>query len=174
MRNVKRVSLKTARQWVILTCMVFFAFGGIVGYNAGKTSAQAKFEPPAPIETQIQQNDVEIVPEIEEETAEQAKTVYIGNFKLTAYCICYDCCGKTPEHIAYGITKSGTRATAGRTIAVDPNVIPLGTTVVIDGKEYIAEDTGKLIKGNRIDICFETHEQASKFGVQNAEVYVKC
>ena len=52
-----------------------------------------------------------------------------------------------------GITYTGTMATEGRTIAVDPNVIPLGTRVYIDGYgERIAEDIGGAIKGNKIDI----------------------
>ena len=50
----------------------------------------------------------------------------LGEFKLTAYCPCMKCCGKTD-----GITATGTTATEGRTIAVDPRVIPYGSTVTI-------------------------------------------
>lgn len=91
----------------------------------------------------------------------------LGTFEITAYCSCEKCCGKNN-----GITKSGTKAAAGRTIAVDANIIPLGTTVIIDGIEYIAEDIGGAIKGNKIDIYFDTHEQALNFGVQHKNVYV--
>jgi len=56
-----------------------------------------------------------------------------------------------------GITASGTRVKAGRTIAVDTSVIALGTTVYIDGYGYrIAEDTGGAIKGNKIDIYVDS------------------
>ena len=89
----------------------------------------------------------------------------LGKFKCTAYCGCKKCCGHS-----HGITKSGTVATAKRTIAVDPRVIPLGTTVYIDGVEYVAEDTGRSIKGKRIDIYFNSHEEAVNFGVQQMEV----
>lgn len=90
----------------------------------------------------------------------------IGNFRLTAYCPC-DYCSE-----GYGRgTATGTVATAGRTIAVDPSVIPYGTVVEINGHEYIAEDCGGAINDNRIDIFFDTHEEAMAFGVQYADVY---
>lgn len=83
----------------------------------------------------------------------------------TAYCACQRCCGKYPGDPAYGITATGTRATQGRTIAVDPQVIPLGSEVYIDGQgPYYAEDTG--VKGSRIDIYFDRHEDAIVFGVR--------
>ena len=92
----------------------------------------------------------------------------LGKFKLTAYCACENCCGKSD-----GITATGTKATQGRTIAVDPSIIPYGTTVIINGDEYVAEDTGGAINGNVIDIFFDNHDEALEFGVQYANVYVK-
>lgn len=92
----------------------------------------------------------------------------LGTFKLTAYCACSRCCGKCD-----GITATGTKATAGRTIAVDPRKIPYGTEVIINGHTYIAEDCGGAIKQNKIDIFFNSHAEALKFGVQYAEVFVK-
>ena len=86
---------------------------------------------------------------------------------ITAYCPCEKCCGKTD-----GITATGTKATAGRTIAVDPNVIPYGSEVVIDGKTYISEDCGGAIKGNHIDMYFDTHEQALQWGVREKEIII--
>lgn len=96
-----------------------------------------------------------------------------GEFKLTAYCPCAKCCGKTD-----GITSTGTTATEGRTIAVDPRVIPYGSTVTIyyeDGTvhTYTAEDCGGAIKENRIDVFFSSHDAALAFGVQSAMVYVE-
>ena len=97
-----------------------------------------------------------------------------GEFKLTAYCPCMKCCGKTD-----GITSTGTLAAEGRTIAVDPRVIPYGSTVTIyfaDGTvhTYTAEDCGGAIKENRIDVFFDSHEDARAFGVQSAMVYVEA
>ncbi|ATW24466.1 3D domain-containing protein [Candidatus Formimonas warabiya] len=86
----------------------------------------------------------------------------------TAYDACIHCCSKND-----GITKSGTKAVAKQTIAVDPNLIPLGTKVFIEGLGiYIAEDTGSAIKGNRIDIFMETHQQAINFGSKNLRIYI--
>ena len=59
----------------------------------------------------------------------------LGEFVITAYCPCSQCCGEWAD----GITASGTVATEGRTCAVDPNVIPLGTEIEIDGVKYHIE-----------------------------------
>ncbi len=98
----------------------------------------------------------------------------LGEFKLTAYCPCAKCCGKSD-----GITSTGTTATEGRTIAVDPRVIPYGSAVTIyyeDGTvhTYTAEDCGGAIKENRIDVFFSSHDVARAFGVQSAMVYVEA
>ena len=70
-------------------------------------------------------------------------------------------------------TATGTIATAGRTIAVDPNVIPYGTSVEIDGIGVrVAEDCGGAIKGNRIDLLFDTHQEALNFGRQTKQVTI--
>lgn len=92
----------------------------------------------------------------------------LGEFKLTAYCTCSKCC----DEWADGITYTGTKATPGRTVAVDPDVIPLGSTVYINGITYVAEDIGGAIKGNRIDVLFPTHQEALEFGVQFANVSI--
>lgn len=92
---------------------------------------------------------------------------YLGRFKAYGYCPCGRCCGS----YASGITATGTTATEGRTIAVDPDVIPLGSRVLINGKEYIAEDTGSGINGRKIDIYFESHSAALEWGVRYVDVY---
>lgn len=92
----------------------------------------------------------------------------LGEFKLTGYCACEYCCGKTD-----GITSTGTKAKDGRTIAVDPGVIPYGSIVKINGNEYVAEDCGGAIKNNKIDIFFNTHQEALEWGVKYAEVFIK-
>ena len=94
---------------------------------------------------------------------------FIGNFKITHYCNCSKCCGKW----AGGKTASGTHPTEGRTIAVDPKVIPLGSKVMINNHVYIAEDTGGAIKGNKIDIYVSSHSKALSKGIlKNVPVYV--
>ena len=101
-------------------------------------------------------------------TVEVEQFKSLGEFKLTGYCACEYCCGKTD-----GITATGTVATAGRTIAVDPTVIPYGSVVIINNKEYVAEDCGGAIKNNKIDIFFNSHQEALEWGVKYAEVFIK-
>lgn len=72
-----------------------------------------------------------------------------------------------------GITASGTVPEKGRTIAVDPDVIPLGSEVMIDGQVYIAEDTGGAIKGNKLDLFVGTEADSVQYGVQQHEVYIR-
>jgi 3D (Asp-Asp-Asp) domain-containing protein len=52
-------------------------------------------------------------------------------------------------------------------------VIPYRTEVIIDGHTYKAQDCGGAIKGNRIDVYFNNHQEALNFGVQYKEVFVK-
>lgn len=97
----------------------------------------------------------------------------MGKFKVTAYCSCKICCGQySPEVTGRpSTTRSGTHPVQGRTIAVDPSVIPLGEKVIIDGHTYIAEDTGGAVKGNHIDMYFSSHQDAVNWGVQYKDVY---
>lgn len=111
-------------------------------------------------------DDLVVFEEEPEEEPAEPEIQSLGTFKLTAYCDCEICC----DQWADGVTYTGTEATPERTIAVDPSVIPLGSTIYINGQPYIAEDIGGAIKGNRIDIFFPSHNEALQFGVQYAEV----
>lgn len=88
----------------------------------------------------------------------------LGRFKLTAY--------SGPQlGQAEPITATGTSARAGRTVAVDPKVIPLGSKIYIEGLgERIAEDVGGGVKGNHIDVYLGTVPQAVRFGVRRGTV----
>lgn len=118
--------------------------------------------------------------EVEQEPEkEEPKLVSLGNFRLTAYCSCEKCCGEwalnrpkdeNGKDIVYGST--GAILVAGTSIAVDPSVIPYGSQVEINGHTYTAHDTGGAIKGNRIDVYFDNHQEALNFGVQYAEVFL--
>lgn len=98
----------------------------------------------------------------------------LENVTLTAYSAGEEHTGKTPDHPQYGLTRSGTRAVEGQTIAVDPRLIPLGSWVYIDGIGLRrAEDTGSAVKGKKIDLYFEDSEEAKQFGVKKGyKVYV--
>ena len=87
---------------------------------------------------------------------------------ITAYCSCAICCGKTD-----GITASGVKAIQGVTVAADTSKLPFGTKIYIDGVgERIVQDRGGAIKGNRIDLYFDSHQSALNFGRQTKKVTI--
>jgi Uncharacterized protein conserved in bacteria len=118
-----------------------------------------------------------------EETSEPQPTtelVSLGEFRITAYCHCEKYCGDwskdrpTSEDgklLVY--TASGDLAVEGVTIAADTNILPFGTEIIIDGKKYIVQDRGRVIKNNRIDVYFENHQDALEFGVQYKEIFTE-
>ena len=87
-------------------------------------------------------------------------------YKITAYCSCSKCCGKST-----GRTASGTKATAGRTVAA-PSKFAFGTKLNIGGHIYTVEDRGGAINGNKIDIYVSSHSQALQWGVKYLPVSV--
>ncbi len=87
-------------------------------------------------------------------------------YKITAYCSCAKCCGKST-----GRTASGTQATAGRTVAAPAN-FAFGTKLNIGGQIYTVEDRGGAIKGNKIDIYVNSHAAALQWGVRYLPVSV--
>ena len=109
-----------------------------------------------------------------EAAAKEASKQYLGKFTLTAYCSCKKCCGRWSPEVTgkASFTESGTNPKQGRTVAVDKHVIPLGTHLMINGHEYIAEDTGSAVDGNHIDVYFSSHAEAKKFGMKKGiDVY---
>lgn len=132
-------------------------------------------EPTEPVETTVVTTEATMPTEEKTET----NLVSMGEFKLTAYCSCNICCGIWAENrpkdeygndIVYGA--SGERLTAGVSVAVDPSVIPYCSKVVVNGHTYTAHDTGSAVKGNHIDIYFDSHEEAYNFGLQYAELFL--
>jgi uncharacterized protein YabE (DUF348 family) len=89
--------------------------------------------------------------------------------KATAYYPGPESCGK---YAKYGETYTGKKAGFGL-VAVDPRVIKLGTKLYIEGYgKAEAADVGSAIKGNRIDLCFETFREAGMYGVKKVKVYI--
>ena len=91
----------------------------------------------------------------------------LGMFKTTAYCPCRGCSGRWG-----GRTSTGMIATADHTISVDPRVIPYGSRLMIGGVIYTAEDCGSGVRGNHIDIFFNTHGETRAYGTRNIEVFL--
>lgn len=117
-------------------------------------------------------------------TLEFTRALYVT---ATAYCPGTPGSGCPLDHRGYafctgpalGYTRTGMKAVAGdgsrsnpHIIAVDPGVIPLRSLVYIEGYGFAtAQDTGGAIKGNRIDLLFNLHEETARFGVRRLKVY---
>lgn len=113
-------------------------------------------------------------------TATTQEEIVWEEYIATAYCSCKNCCGiyaknrpvdDDGKEIVY--TASGERAVQGITIAADWSVLPAGTVVEIDGYgEFTVHDKGGTIIGNKIDIYFESHQEALEWGVKTVKLRV--
>lgn len=99
---------------------------------------------------------------IRQETPQEAAYTNERTMTVTAYCPCEKCCGA----FANGYTATGEKATQGVTIAADPDVLPMGTEIELDGHTYTVQDTGGAIAGYRLDLYFDNHEDALQWGVR--------
>ena len=136
---------------LILSCVLFLAIG--------LSNAPEKHT-----ETVVERTVTEV-----KEIPPEAEYEYLGEFTVTAYCPYEDEYGNATakpyngEYIAI----------EGITVAVDPEIIPYGSVVIIDGHSYIAHDCGGAVKGKVIDIYFETVEAMNAWGKRTKEVYIK-
>ena len=137
---------------LILSCLMFLAIG--------LSNAQTKTE-------YIEIPKTVTVTEIKE-VPPKADYEYLGEFTVTAYCPYEDEYGNATARPYNGEYI----AVEGITVAVDPEVIPYGSVVVIDGHSYIAHDCGGAVKGKVIDIYFDSIEKMNAWGKQTKEVYV--
>ena len=184
-KNLERVICKNLIWHIIIITIIMFI---VLLYNIPKPKVSESYESYKTYEfyndkttTPYVSNLVIFEPQTKEEESSEVKVDYYSEFtynkdwsafeefEATAYCACSKCCGKWADRI----TASGTKVTTKRTIAVDSNLIPLGSKVEIEGLgTYIAEDTGSAIKGKIIDIYFDTHEEALKFGKQKVNIRI--
>ena len=179
--------MKTSRDAVLIVVALVVCFSANIVINAMlhlKTAEVIAYQP-APVVYVVEDKEeapakTEAEPVVEEPAEEKASMLdnaqCLGEAKITHYCVCEKCCGKTPDHPAYGITASGRTAVPGASVAVDPSLIPLGSEVLIDYGDgvihtYSADDTGGGVKGNHIDVCSTDHQTALTLGVKTAEVW---
>jgi 3D (Asp-Asp-Asp) domain-containing protein len=94
----------------------------------------------------------------------------------TGYTAGIESTGKQPDHPSYGITYSGVKVKRDlySTVAADPNVFPIGTILFIPDYGYgVVADTGSAIKGNRLDLYYETVKEVyASWGKKQLDVYV--
>ena len=97
---------------------------------------------------------------------------HIGKFSISHYCSC-PICTQTPQGSK---TATGHIPREGRTVAVDPKIIPLHSVIYVeDLGTFVAEDVGGAVKGNHLDIYISDHQRAINLGtLQGAkkEVYI--
>ena len=171
-----RQAERAARTWKTMTyaalgAAIIVLIAAILAVQASGADAG----PAAPPTTEMPA--VQLIPEQEDyenekiEAALLERAVKIEDVTVTHYCPCVACCGKDD-----GITASGRRAAPGISVAVDPDVIPLGSDVLVDYGDgeihyYRADDTGSAVKGDHIDLCMDSHEAALEAGVKTATVW---
>ena len=166
------MNLKLQRNLLIIAVMLLLFSHLVYGIEeAAQMGAMEQKLERQEVKLQDKQEQIEmlelIIEHQDEETEPETKEISLGKFTITHYCPCEICCGKSD-----GITFTGTRAVEGRTIAVDPDVIPLGSKVIIDGQEYIAEDIGGAIKNRKLDIFVSDHQKALTLGKTTKDVYL--
>ena len=86
------------------------------------------------------------------------EVIDMGEFRLTAYCPCKICSDHWGRQ-----TYSGKQATANHTVAADLSYFNIGDKITINGVEFVVEDIGGKVKGETIDIFFDTHEEVEAF-----------
>lgn len=145
-------------------CAVVVFLGCLVSYGVGVSEAYDLKSENKLLRERVQELEARpLTIELVREEPEGAAWQSVGECTITHYCGCAECCGKSDC-----ITATGALAKMGRTVSVDPDVIPLGSEVLINGQIYIAEDTG--VHGNVIDVYIESHEQALAMGVYRTGV----
>jgi 3D (Asp-Asp-Asp) domain-containing protein len=93
----------------------------------------------------------------------------MGEYRVTGYAACVACCGKSD-----GITADGTYAPGfkGR-LASAPKDIPFGTKLWVEGVGLVeVHDRGGAIKGRRLELFFQTYNEARQWGVQKRQVWI--
>lgn len=164
MRKIKNKNKNKSKK---VMCAALVLGCALTGFTITSTSVDESQDAiAAPISTIKEFNEAQTdifipAPEPDIVVAEEKKPgrvlVSLGEYRISAYCPCERCCGWST-----GITASGTQATAGRTVAM--NDVPFGTHIIIDGHEYVVEDTGGF-NSKLVDVFFNTHEEALNSGL---------
>lgn len=168
---VDKIKKPTARVLLIAGAITAFSFASADDLTEARVKNEL-FNSTSELKSELKQGTGKCI-EIE---AIKQKWSSLGEFKITAYCSCEKCCGVWAENRPNGVvyTASGEKAEAGKTIAVDTSVIPFGTDVKIGDTIYTAQDTGSAVKGNVIDVYYDSHEEALNHGAKYQEVEVRA
>lgn len=175
----RRIQRRSANLKFLIFLLIVLSLGFALGYTVAHAQdcADQSTEQEVPQDILATETPQDAAERPAEDYSSLDRLELIGTFTATAYCPCVKCCGIWSEdHPSRGEdyvqkTRAGTIPEEGRTIAADWDVLPEGSEVILDGHTYIVEDRGGAVKGNSIDIFFESHEAAVEFGVQEVELY---
>ena len=175
----RRFYRRTSAVFLILLLCLCSALWGMAAAKAidgpQETRETVPMETPVEAESAAPAHAIEPQEDFENERIEKAllsRSSVIDDCTVTFYC------AERYKHICgtgYGIAYDGTPVLPWATCAVDPSIIPLGSTVMVDLcdgyglRTLVANDTG--VKGNHIDICVPTHDEALRLGIQTSTVY---
>ena len=154
-----------------------FAAGLLAVWMLSYLTMTADAEPTRPEHTKATMPEITL-DELEAAENELIEAALLArSTKLEDVTITFYCCEERP-HICgtgSGITDSGRRVTPYVSCAVDPAVIPLGSTIMIERNGEMlrlrADDTGPAIRGNRIDLAVQGHQEALSLGVKTADIW---
>ena len=175
----RRFYRRTSAVFLILLLCLCSALWGMAAAKA--IDGPQETRETVPMETPAEAESAAPVPAIEpQEDAEneQIEAALLSRSSVIENCTITFYCAEQYPHICGtgdGIAYDGTPVLPWATCAVDPSIIPLGSTVMVDlGDGYglrtlVANDTG--VKGNHIDICIPTHAEALRLGIQTSTVY---
>lgn len=171
---------RAASQWKHLTYAVLVA--SIICLILANMAVHAKADDTYPVGPPVvvtaKETAVEPTEEPEEAENERIEAALLARSHVIEDCTITFYCNEKYPHICGagdGIAADGTPALAWATCAVDPDVIPLGSTVLVDLgdgeglRTLVANDTG--VKGDSLDICVGSHEEGLQLGRQTAAVY---
>ena len=177
-RSTKRK--KDFAKRIIISWVIVFILGLLLGTGTGILigKATSKDEPVEIVLAAEPNFFTEKVQEVEPITTkpEEIEPIYLGNYRITAYCACKKCCGVWAENRPNGIVKGamGVELTPGYSVA---SPLAFGTKLYIEGYgDVVVQDrTASWVvdkyNGEIIDIYFDNHEEALNFGVRYADVY---
>ena len=174
-RRRKKRMYRRIRNFFLMILFIVLFIGSITTFENQKENGKFRQQIEEQQETiALQQEKIRQQEKELDELLEEVNRVKEENQKLqffsmvaTGYCACEQCCDKED-----GITASGKKAQANHTVAM-PEGFSFGTMVEIDGMGiYTVEDRGGAIKGNRIDIYFDSHEEALEFGIKDIRIRI--
>jgi 3D (Asp-Asp-Asp) domain-containing protein len=157
---------------VILLLVILYGLAGTAGFESAEagTGSQEAMLIATELSSQMVGDQVEI--EVKNEVSEQVALWQTIRMRVTAYCWCWRCCGKHSD----GITANGHRIRLRDTFVAADKMHSFGTEMIIPGynnsQPVKVLDRGGAIRGNQLDVFFNSHQKALEWGVQYLPVKV--